>query len=38
MGGELEVVSRRGFTAFTLSLPLRRSGDRGRRKPQEAAA
>jgi signal transduction histidine kinase len=37
MDGELEVVSRRGFTAFTLSLPLAERR-RGRRKQQEAAA
>jgi signal transduction histidine kinase len=30
MGGALEVVSRRGFTAFTLSLPLASGRDRGR--------
>jgi len=37
MGGELEVVSQRGFTAFTLSLP--GAGGRGRaRARQEAAA
>ena len=33
----LEVVSKRGFTAFTLSLPLAESGAR-QRKPAEAAA
>ena len=37
MDGELEVVSRRGFTAFTLSLPAP-PRSRGARKPQEAAA
>ncbi len=37
MGGTLEVVSRRGFTAFTLSLPLATGGDR-RRAPAGAAA
>ena len=35
MGGGLEVVSRRGFTAFTLSLPL--APDRGRRKASAGA-
>jgi signal transduction histidine kinase len=37
MGGTLEVVSRRGFTAFTLSLPLAPGRDRGR-APAGAAA
>jgi signal transduction histidine kinase len=37
MGGNLEVVSRRGHTAFTLRLPLARSRRR-QRKPAEAAA
>ena len=37
MNGRLEVVSQRGFTAFTLSLPLARRG-RGQRRPKEAAA
>lgn len=36
MGGALEVVSRRGFTAFTLSLPLAQDPDR-RKTPAEAA-
>jgi two-component system OmpR family sensor kinase len=37
MSGSLEVVSRRGHTAFTLRLPLARSRP-GQRKPAEAAA
>jgi len=37
MQGALEVVSRRGFTAFTLSLPVVRQG-RERRAAEEAAA
>jgi two-component system OmpR family sensor kinase len=37
MSGSLEVVSRRGHTAFTLRLPLART-QRDQRKPAEAAA
>jgi signal transduction histidine kinase len=37
MGGSLEAVSRKGFTAFTLSLPLA-SGPRQKRTPAGAAA
>jgi two-component system, OmpR family, sensor kinase len=37
MGGSLKVVSQRGYTAFTLSLPLPRES-RPRRRPVEAAA
>jgi two-component system OmpR family sensor kinase len=36
MGGELEVASQRGYTAFTLSLPLAGSAER-RREPAGAA-
>jgi two-component system, OmpR family, sensor kinase len=36
MDGRLDVVSRRGFTAFTLSLPLA-DGRASRREPEEAA-
>ncbi len=37
MGGRLEVVSRRGHTAFTLSLPLAESGRRDRETAGAAA-
>jgi signal transduction histidine kinase len=37
MGGRIQVVSRRGHTAFTLSLPLAERGRR-ERQPAEAAA
>jgi signal transduction histidine kinase len=37
MGGEIELVSKRGFTAFTLSLPLAEPR-RGQRTPAETTA
>jgi two-component system, OmpR family, sensor kinase len=37
MGGGLELVARRGFTAFTLSLPLAKAG-REQREPAETTA
>ncbi|HEX2360411.1 MAG TPA: HAMP domain-containing sensor histidine kinase [Solirubrobacterales bacterium] len=38
MGGDLQVVSQRGFTAFTLSLPLGETRRGRRRPPAEAPA